>query len=165
MVSIKLLEKNYITLLVVAFEQVGWSKSTLLFQQYLEEQEKNQRLVWVAFKENVVAGYGTLKWQSQYPYFKERNIAEINDLNVLPQFRNQGIGSCLLDIAEKAADAQGRAVGLGVGLYADYGAAQKLYVKRGYVPDGNGVTYDYQSVKPGSMVCLDDNLVLWLKKR
>lgn len=33
------------------------------------------------------------------------------------------------------------AIGIGVGLYAGedggYGAAQRLYVKRGYIPDGN----------------------------
>jgi hypothetical protein len=32
-------------------------------------------------------------------------------------------------------------VGLGVELCADYGPAQMLYIKKGYIPDGNGVTY------------------------
>ena len=38
---------------------------------------------------------------------------------------------------------------IGVGLYNDYGRAQKLYVHLGYVPDGHGVTYAYQSIVPG----------------
>jgi hypothetical protein len=30
-------------------------------------------------------------------------------------------------------------VGIGVGLYLDYGVAQTMYVKRGYIPDGKGI--------------------------
>ncbi len=45
--------------------------------------------------------------------------------------RCRGIGSELLKIAEKAAAKKSNIVGLRVGLYADYGAAQKLYVKKG----------------------------------
>jgi hypothetical protein len=41
---------------------------------------------------------------------------------------------------------QSPVVGLGVGLYNDYGNAQKLYIKKGYVPNGYGVTYNYQAV-------------------
>ena len=42
--------------------------------------------------------------------------------------------------------------------------AQKLYIKMGYVPDGNGVTYKYQPVIPGDLYPVDDDLVIWLKK-
>lgn len=59
-------------------------------------------------------------------------------------------------------------VGIGVGLYAGddggYGPAQRLYVNSGYIPDGNGLTYDYQTVLPGDTVRLDDELVLWFTK-
>jgi hypothetical protein len=55
-------------------------------------------------------------------------------------------------------------VGIGVGLYADYGAAQVLYVRRGYVPDGQGVTTCDVPVHPGHSVCVDDNLVLHFLK-
>ena len=74
----------------------------------------------------------------------------------------------LLETAEKASQTQCNTVGLGVGLYAGtdggYGPAQKLYVKRGYIPDGNGVTYCYKKVTPGEKVPLDDDLVLWFTK-
>lgn len=60
-------------------------------------------------------------------------------------------------------------VGIGVGLYGGsdggFGQAQRLYIKRGYIPDGLGVTYDYKSVVPGKMVCLDDDLILWFTKK
>jgi hypothetical protein len=48
-------------------------------------------------------------------------------------------------------------VGLGVGLYADYGAAQRLYVRRGYVPDGRGIMYGNEPVEPGATVRIDDD--------
>lgn len=31
---------------------------------------------------------------------------------------------------------------LGVGLHYGYGAAQRMYVKRGYIPDGSGVWFN-----------------------
>jgi hypothetical protein len=51
-----------------------------------------------------------------------------------------------------------------VGLSADYGAAQRLYHKLGYEPDGNGVTYDRAPVTPGQKYPLDDDLALMLVK-
>lgn len=56
-------------------------------------------------------------------------------------------------------------IGIGVGLYADYGAAQRLYPKLGYRPDGRGITYREHPVAPGSSVPVDDDLVLWMTRR
>ena len=124
----KPLEQADIPIIVAAFAAIGWDKQAALYQQYLREQAAGQRLVWVAFAETVFVGYVTLKWQSDYPFFQAEGIPEINDLNVLPPFRNQGVGSKLLDLAEAAAQNKSTCVGLGVGLYADYGPAQRLYV-------------------------------------
>ena len=71
----------------------------------------------------------------------------------------------MLDCAEQEARKHYDVVGLGVGLYDGYGSAQKLYIARGYKPDGLGITYDYKRVEPGSQVCLDDDLILWFTKR
>lgn len=151
--------------IVAAFDEIGWNKPTSLFQKYFEEQNNNARLVWVAFKKNVFAGYVCLKWHSDYQHFADKNIPEISDLNVLQKFRQQGIGSKLLDLAEAEAQKRSQYVGLGAGLYADYGNAQKLYVKRGYVPDGCGITYKNKPVEPWETVCVDDDLVLWFVKK
>jgi ribosomal protein S18 acetylase RimI-like enzyme len=142
-----------------------YAKPPELFEQYLNEQDEGERLVWLAYIDKQFTGYITLKLKSKYQPFAKDNIPEIMDLNVLPPFRNQGIASKLLDIAEAEAAKVSNIVGLGVGLYKDYGSAQKLYIKRGYIPDGNGVTYDYNTIDPGSMVCLDDDLILWMKRR
>lgn len=151
-----------------AFHDLGWDKPVSLFQGYLEEQETGERLIWKAMVSKQFAGYITLKWASEYPSFREHRIPEIMDLNVLPNFRNIGVGSLLLDTAEKEAALKSGTIGIGVGLYAGqdggYGAAQRLYVKRGYLPDGKGVTYQYQPTIPGKSYPLDDDLVLWFTK-
>ncbi len=154
-----------IRVIIAAFTEIGWDKPASIFKKYLEEQKNNERCVWVALKQNVFVGYVTLKWHSAYQPFADKNIPEISDLNVLPTFRRQGIASKLLDLAEAAAREKNSCVGLGVGLFADYGDAQKLYVKRGYVPDGYGITYQNKPVEPWDTVRADDDLILWLVKK
>lgn len=162
--TIRLLTHSEIPAIVHAFADAGWHKPASTFESYLLEQEKNERIVWLAFQQNIFAGYVTLKWCSAYPHFNQKNIPEINDLNVLPQFRRQGIASKLLDIAEEKAKQTHSTIGLGVGLYADYGSAQRLYIKRRYIPDGKGITYQYELVPPGNLIRVDDDLVLWFVK-
>ena len=151
------------------FNQIGWNKPPSLFEKYLKEQELGDRLVWVAHFKGEFAGYVTLKWQSQYSSFKAQSTPEIMDLNVLPSFRKMGIASLLLDTAEKEAATRSDTIGIGVGLYAGedggYGAAQRLYVRRGYIPDGKGITYNYEPTIPGNSYPLDDDLVLWFTKK
>jgi hypothetical protein len=86
-------------------------------------------------------------------------------LNVLPGFRRKGLATRLLDRAEEEISRRSSVAGIGVGLHPGYKQAQKLYVKRGYVPDGRGVTYRDRYVEEGASVVLDDDLVLHLTKR
>jgi GNAT superfamily N-acetyltransferase len=151
------------SILFTSFVEANWPKPLSTFEIYLQEQKLGKRIVWIASYNNEFAGYVTLKWRSEYEPFQDRGIPEIMDLNVLPLMRNRGIGSTLLETAEKEASGKSDIVGLGVGLYADYGAAQKLYIKRGYIPDSL-VTYKYEHIKPGARVDLDDDLVLWFMK-
>lgn len=164
MIDIRPLEEADISTIVNAFVQIGWNKPASLFQEYLKEQETNERYVWVAYQQKQFLGYITLKIHSEYLPFEKENVPEIKDLNVLPASRNQGIGSALMKKAEDKASVYNTKVGIGVGLTADYGNAQKLYVKSGYIPDGNGVTYHHENVKWGVDYKVDDDLVLWFIK-
>ncbi|HJD56213.1 MAG TPA: GNAT family N-acetyltransferase [Rickettsia endosymbiont of Pyrocoelia pectoralis] len=151
--------------LVLSFAKANWQKPKKLFEQYLQEQQQNKRLIWVTYLDNQIAGYITLVWVSSYKYFNQNQIPEIKDLNVLPSFRNLGIGLKLLKTAEDAAQQKSNILGIGVGLYADYGSAQRLYVKNGYVPDGKGITYNYKTIEPSTAIILDDDLVLFFTKK
>ena len=55
--------------------------------------------------------------------------------------------------------------GIGVGLAPGYRFAQKMYVKRGYIPDGLGIDFKDKKVKFGQKVVADDSLVLHFIKR
>jgi ribosomal protein S18 acetylase RimI-like enzyme len=100
-----------------------------------------------------------------YLPFADAKIPEIQDLNVLPGFRRRGIATQLLDRAEEEIALRRGVVGISVGLHPGYNQAQRLYVKRGYIPDGRGVTYRYQPVKEGVQILLDDHLLLHLTKQ
>lgn len=163
--TIRLFEASDISMIVNTFSEHHWFKPAETFETYWKEQLLDERLMWLAFVKQQFAGYVTLKWQSKYAHFFKNQIPEIMDLNVLPPYRREGIGLRLLKTAENAARSKADVVGLGVGLYADYGSAQRLYVKQGYVPDGFGITYDYKPIEPGNSVILDDDLVLWFTKK
>jgi hypothetical protein len=55
-------------------------------------------------------------------------------------------------------------VGIGVGMDADYGSAQRMYVKRGYIPDGRGLFSHGHWVRYGEQVIVDDDLILCFTK-
>lgn len=159
------IELSHVPMMVAAFQELGWpGKTEEQFVRYCNEQAEDKRVTLVALMAGEFAGYGNVIWESGYPNFKERSIPEIQDLNVLPKFRNQGIGSKLLDYLEERALETSSSIGIGVGLYSDYGAAQKLYVKRGYIPDGRGITHDGSYIEAGQSVPADDDLILWLIK-
>lgn len=160
------LDKSDLDEIVLAFQQIGWHKPKNLYETYLAEQASGVRLALVARDNKKFCGYVTLKWVSDYPSFAEQNIPEIVDLNVLPDYRKQGIGTQLIEACELAAKEQGRAfIGLGVELTADYGSAQRLYIHLGYVPDGKGLYYKNIAVKYNENVKADDDLVIYLTKR
>ena len=164
-IKIRAIQESDIPMIVREFARFQWLKPASTFEKYCDEQSQQERLTWLAFYQDNFAGYVTLKWNSFYQPFDLEKIPEIMDLNVLPPYQKKGIGSTLLDLAESEGSKKSSVVGIGVGLYSGYGNAQKLYIARGYQPDGLGVTYDYKPVEPGNMVCLDDDLVLWFTKK
>ena len=84
---------------------------------------------------------------------------------MLPSYRKRGIGSALMDAAEAKVAERSAVVGIGVGLYPDYGQAQRMYVRRGYLPDGRGLIYDGRQVPPMETIRNDDSATLMFTKR
>lgn len=147
-----------------AFRQQGWDKPASQYERYFEFQERGERDVIVAELEGKFAGYLTIKWQSNYAPFRVANIPEIVDFNVLKKFQRLGIGSKLMDEAERRIKRVSKRAGIGFGVYQDYGAAQVLYVKRGYVPDGNGINRNSVPLQYGDVITIDDSVVFCLVK-
>ncbi|MGL5642479.1 MAG: GNAT family N-acetyltransferase, partial [Paraclostridium sp.] len=96
--------------------------------------------------------------------FACKKIPEIIDFNVFIKYQNKGIGSKLMYCIESIAKNLNDSVSLGVGLHYGYGAAQRMYVKRGYVFDGSGVWYQNKQLEQYSKCENDDDLVLYMIK-
>lgn len=136
------------------------------WKTYSSEQKANDRIVCLARWQGQLIGYGSLLKDSKYPIFKSSGIPEIHDVWISEEYRGHGFGKQLICHLEMLAQKESyQTVGLGVGLYKDYGRAQRLYTQLGYVPDGEGVTYQYQLTIPGNSYPLDDDFVIWLKKK
>lgn len=163
-IKIRLLQEEDIEPIATAFQNIGWNKPPSQYQRYLLEQQAGSRIVLVAFDDDRFAGYLTVVWRSDYQPFRAENIPEIQDFNVLPQVRRMGIGTQLMEKAEETIAQCTSVAGIGVGMTADYGAAQRLYVSRGYKPDGRGLVWRNEAVKYGHQVTVDDDLVLHLVK-
>jgi GNAT superfamily N-acetyltransferase len=146
-------------------DTLGYEKDIDYFERQLEYQDKGERKIFIAQLGDDDTGYCILNWQPKYAFFKKLEIPEIQDLNVLPGFRRRGIATAMIGFCEDKARQKGfEHMGIGVGLHASYGAAQRLYVRLGYVPDGNGVTCDRSPVSFGEIRPLDDQMCLMMVK-
>ena len=164
--AIEPLRASAIDEIVAAFAALGWpGKDREQYERYLREQHAGDRVMLVARQDGAFAGYLTVVWEAGYRPFRNAGIPEVQDLNVLPRFRRRGIGWALMDLAEEHEATRSRIAGIGVGLYADYGPAHLMYLRRGYRPDGRGVTYRGETVPPGGAVRVDDDLALMMTKR
>jgi ribosomal protein S18 acetylase RimI-like enzyme len=166
LVEIKALSPRDFEEIAVAFGKLGWNKPKSQYEAYYAEQTAGVRSVLIARLKGEFAGYVTIKWIADYMPFVINHLPEIQDLNVLPHFRKNGLGERLMRECEAAAEQRGiREIGLGVGLLADYGSAQRLYLKLGYILDGRGLHYKGQPVGYRQSVVAEDDLVLYLSKK
>ena len=161
--SIRKMQQSDIKNLSQGFISQGWPGREEILARYFLEQKSKEREVLVAEIDGVVAGYITI-----LPIAKQGPFAgmapELSDFNVFEPFQNQGIGNLLLEEAEKRVKLISDKVTLGVGLHSGYGPAQRLYMKRGYIPDGTGVWYRNQPLEMNATIQNNDDLVLYLSK-
>lgn len=143
----------------------GWHATVDKYEMRLQHQSEGKSVSLVAEYQDHVAGYINVYPDSEWGAFAGRGYPEIVDFGVLEKYRRHGIGSKLMDIAEQIASGYSEIVYLGVGMHSGYGSAQRMYVKRGYVPDGAGVWYGDQVCEQNAECCNNDDLVLYLSKR
>lgn len=94
-------------------------------RERLEQQRRGDILYLVAWEQGAVLGHELLRWRGRLGY------PQVEDLFVLPEHRDGGVGSRLLDEAE----AQTRSRGfdrIGLGVAVDNDGARRLYSRRGY---------------------------------
>lgn len=164
MVLIRHMTADDCTEISAAFSKQGWDKPESQYESYWHETVDGTRVVLLAEIQNQFAGYLTIVWCSDYPPFRERAIPEVVDFNVLIKFQRQGVGTALMDEAEALIAEQSAVAGIGVGLMHDYGKAQILYAKRGYVPDGRGIFAHGRWLSDGDEITIDHDIALYLTK-
>lgn len=132
---------------------------------FARDAESGARVIWAAWRDNELLGQITLQYDSEYPPFRQQQIAEIVDLWVAPGARRNGTGKALLDHAVNHMRQRNAAmIGLGVGITADFGPAHRLYSQAGFMPDGTGLWIKGKQATAGDMVTLgDDVLMMWTK--
>lgn len=161
---IRSMEKDDIEKIIDGFVAQHWSKRVEMFEDYYMRQEQQEHEVFVALLNGEIAGFVLLTPKAIAGPFAQDHIPEIVDLNVFKRFQHKGIGNALMDVAEQVAQQLASNVCLAIGLHASFGAAQRLYVKRGYIPDGSGVWYRGLPLDPYAQCINDDDLMLYLSK-
>lgn len=143
----------------------GWDASINKYQMRLRDQAEGTSISLAAEYQKKIAGYINIYPNSKWGAFADQGLPEIVDFGVLEKYRRHGIGSRLMDTAEQIASRYADTVYLGVGLHSGYGSAQRMYVRRGYLPDGSGVWFQDQICMPYASCCNDDDLVLYFSKK
>lgn len=143
----------------------GWDQTIEKYEMRLQHQSQGKSISIIAEYRGNIAGYINIYPHSEWGPFANHGYPEIVDFGVLVKYRRKGIGKKLMDTAEKIASRYSDTVYLGVGLHSGYGSAQRMYVKRGYIPDGTGVWYRDSVCPQYADCCNDDDLVLYLSKK
>ena len=152
-------------ILFSTYVSYGWHPLRETYENYYKEQEEGSRRVFIAEYQGEVKGQCSLLLHPFQGPWGGRGIPEIMDLSVFQDCRRKGIGNKLLDMAEIEASGITDRVCLAVGLHSGYGAAQRIYVKRGYIPDGSGVWYRGKVLEQYAPCVNDDDLLLFLSKK
>jgi GNAT superfamily N-acetyltransferase len=134
-------------------------------RRYLADHAEPEGASLVAAHGHDVIGYVAIAWESNYAGFRSRGIPLVHQIAVAGPHRRRGVAMLLMDAAEQLARDRGIAtLGITVGLFDEYGPAQRLYGRRGYIPDGRGACRGQQPLRKGMHVTVDDDLIVWLTK-
>jgi GNAT superfamily N-acetyltransferase len=134
-------------------------------RKYLADHADPEGASLIAIGGSDVIGYAGILWESSYAGFRRRGIPLVHQIAVAGPFRRRGVATLLMDAAEQLARDRGIAtLGITVGLFDEYGPAQRLYGRRGYIPDGRGACRGQRPLSKGMHVIMDDDLIIWLTK-
>ena len=143
----------------------GWHPDIKVYEKRLSDAKEGKITALAAFIGDDYAGHVNLFWHPNDGPYKDSGIPMIVDLAVPEKYQRRGVGSALMETAELIAASRADHVYLAVGLHSGYGAAQRLYARRGYIPDGSGLWYDgRQWPQYEGGIVNDDSLYIWLRK-
>jgi ribosomal protein S18 acetylase RimI-like enzyme len=163
-----------LTFRVVQPDEIAWAKREVkraffsgddaTIDANFEDHENGASTTILGYEAGRLVGIVTIRWFSNYPRFRERGIPLIQNIEIRYEDRGRGLGNQMLERTEQEIARRSRLAGLVVGISEDYGPAQRLYAKRGYIPDGRGVCHRWTPLKLGDVITVDHDLLLWLVK-
>ncbi len=134
-------------------------------RRYLVDHAEPDGTGLIATSGSDAVGYVAIVWESSYAGFRSRGIPLVHQIAVGEPWRRRGVATLLMDAAEQLARERGIAtLGITVGLFDEYGPAQKMYGRRGYIPDGRGACQGQRPLSKGMQVSMDHDVVMWLTK-
>lgn len=130
----------------------------------LENQKKGECSALIALCDGEIAGHVFLYYKCRWGACKNQGLPSAVDLKVFEKYRCKGIGNELMQAAENIAKEHTTKIYLDVCVNSEYGAAQRLYAGRGYLPDGNGIYYEENICKLDEQYMNNDELTMCLIK-
>lgn len=134
------------------------------YERHLANQSKNDCSILIALVDGKIAGHVFLYYHCRWGGLKNQGLPCVVDLFVFEPYRRAGIATLLMDACEKIARKYSDCIYLDVGLNSDYGPAQRMYIRRGYLPDGKGAYYRQEVCAVDAECRNDDELTLCLIK-
>ena len=163
---IRSMEEADAPVFVEEYTAQGWHPDLNTYLGRLKDQAEGKCAALTAVYRGRPAGAVYVYRTAEEGPFRGTGWPVIVDFSVLQKYQRKGIGNRLMDAAEKVAGQYADTVCLGVGLCREYGSAQRMYVKRGYIPDGSGVWYQgRQCVQYETACTVDDDLILYFSKK
>jgi GNAT superfamily N-acetyltransferase len=113
-----------------------WERPRALHRERLEEQSRSGDLYLIAWREDVPVGHVILAGPDSpnaSEFARRFRCAEVMDLAVMPEHRNRGVATALMNECETRTRGLGiGCIGLGTGLDTGYAPARELYRRVGF---------------------------------
>lgn len=145
-------------------KSVFFSGDESTIEGHFQDHANGASMTILGYEAGRLVGIVTIRWHARYQPFAEKRIPLIQNIEIRYEDRGRGIGALMMERAEKEIAKRSPLAGICVGIFDEYGPAQRLYVKRGFVPDGRGVCHPHQPVMDGETVTIGHDLLLWLVK-
>jgi GNAT superfamily N-acetyltransferase len=145
-------------------KEAFFSGDEVSIDEHFQDHANGASTTILGYEAGRLVGIVTIRWHPRYPLVRERGIPLIQNVEIRYEDRGRGLGDQMLARAEEEIARRSPIAGLVVGISQDYGPAQRLYAKRGFVPDGRGVCRQFTPLKHGEQVTVDHDLLLWLFK-
>ena len=162
--TFRIVQPNEIAAVKQEVKSAFFSGDEATIDAHFQDHENGAGTTILGYEADRLVGIVTIRWFCRYPPFREKQIPLIQNIEIRYEDRGRGIGDLMMERTEQEIALRSLMAGICVGIFDTYGPAQRLYAKRGFVPDGRGVCHAHTPLTEGETVTVDHELLLWLVK-